>query len=102
MSEVAWAGGLFEGEGSLNLKTRKNSTPWPRAIVTSTDLDVLERFQAAIGVGHINGPYFRGHHKPYWQWQTSKRAAVKYVITTLWPYLGERRRSAATRLLEVC
>ena len=48
--EMAWAAGLFEGEGSLALGQRGNV----RLSIASTDRDVIDRFRAAIGTGRLS------------------------------------------------
>lgn len=51
--EIAWAAGLFEGEGSFDHSA--GNAHRPRATMSLTDQDVLERFMRAVGVGTI-GP----------------------------------------------
>lgn len=50
--QVAWAAGLFEGEGCV---TKAGGRVNLR--VTSTDQDVLEQFAAFVGAGKVYGPY---------------------------------------------
>jgi hypothetical protein len=94
---IEWAAGLFEGEGSIVLATsgkkRKDGTraTTGRLTIGMTDLDVLERFHAAVGGrGSLNGPYDRGENKPiyYWcaQWKVGREVAAM-----LRPHLCERR-----------
>ena len=57
--ELAWAGGLFEGEGSFvcyKLPNRRDSYRVV-AVVPSTDKDVLDTFALVIGFGKVKGPY---------------------------------------------
>lgn len=91
-SNVAWAAGLFEGEGCLTIRG-----PWKSAALSlsSTDLDVLERFREVVGEGSIIGPDVRGSNKPIWRWHVQGAAEVLVVIRLLEPYFGERRKARA-------
>ena len=51
---IAWAAGLFEGEGTI---TRCDGRLHLR--MQLTDLEVLERFAEIVGTGKIYGPYTR-------------------------------------------
>ena len=68
--ELAWAAGLFDGEGTISLvthrKKRKTKTYEYKQVHVlvsqSGSPEVLERFQRAVGgLGKIYGPYERGH-----------------------------------------
>lgn len=98
--ELAWAGGLFEGEGSLSLTTGRSGAKGTRAAVHMTDRDILERFAVAVGLGSITGPYARGvDRKPMYSWVTSRFESVQALIAMLWPWLGARRREQARLML---
>lgn len=92
-TDIAWAGGLFEGEGCIALLrfTRRTGLA---LIVTSTDVDVLERFQEIVGCGSITAKAQRNrrpHHKQVYEWRIAGRCDVDRVANLLWPHLGERR-----------
>jgi hypothetical protein len=99
--ELAWAAGLFEGEGTFNLGPRK--TPRHRQIragIKMTDLDRLQAFQSATGLGRIYGPFQqKPHHKAVWAWRVQSFENVQALIAMLWCWLGSRRRARATELL---
>lgn len=105
--ELAWAAGLFEGEGCFSLKAagRTNLFPSPACIMASTDEDTVRRFQRAVGVGSVTGPHRTGganaapHFKPAWYWRTSGFPKTQAVVAMLWFGLGERRRATARRVL---
>lgn len=99
---LAWAAGLFEGEGSFSIrKDNPRNKPgvlyrYLRMQLDSTDKDVLERFQKAVGVGHIYGgevgyvsPSSIGK-KPVWKWTCSGSSAWA-LANTFRPFLGSRR-----------
>lgn len=61
--EMAWAAGLFEGEGSIGAK---------RLQLKMISEESVRRFGAVIGVGKVYGPYgpypSQLGKKPYWMW----------------------------------
>ena len=96
--EIAWAAGLFEGEGCFDHSA--GNAHRPRATMSLTDKDVLERFMAAVGAGTM-GPSKRraGHHKEAWQWWTNE-AEFHIVYALLKPWLGPRRIAAAEAAIQ--
>src|SRR3990167_5406713 len=55
--EIAWAAGLFEGEGCISVHRSKGRRPQPKLNIAMTDLEPMERFAKALGVGNVTGPY---------------------------------------------
>lgn len=98
--EIAWAGGLFEGEGSIHirrdLRPTRSGQPVLRLSIGMCDPGPLERFQRAVGgFGAMFGPYSKPKHptwRPVYLWQTEKFEHVQAVIAMLWPWLDTRRR----------
>lgn len=94
-TDVAWAAGFFEGEGTFQYP--------PRAClrVLNTDPDPLYRLQAIFGFGNIHGPHpQRGlGTKPYWYWNVSNYEHRQAVVAAMWRWLSPRRREQATRCL---
>jgi hypothetical protein len=98
-TEIAWAAGLFEGEGCIGL-----GGPWrPREVrlwVVSTDLDVLERFAAIAACGSITPKRDRAsRRKPCWAWSCSARSDVQRVLSAFRPWLLQRRGERADEAL---
>jgi hypothetical protein len=99
--EVAWAAGLFEGEGSIyahrmrSRGSRSNDRIALLAVqVKMGDEDVVLRFCDAVGVGSVTGP-FKGkaaHHRLMWRWRVVSDEAEK-TLALLEPFLGTRRRA---------
>lgn len=102
--EFSWATGLFEGEGTFFVDKRKEYNYF-RMSIKMTDEDVMKRFAAVVGVGHVRGPYLVNASKPsqrlnvplqgfkpYWSWQLSGPEA-KSLAERMWPLLSDRRRS---------
>jgi hypothetical protein len=99
-AEIAWAAGLFEGEGCI---TPSDSLGKPRVQITlgTTDRDVLERF---VRIVHPEGNIRQQKthsvdHRPFFVWSTSGHKAVP-IIARLLPWLGERRQEKAIEALE--
>ena len=102
--ELAWAGGLFEGEGCIGLYRRKGRRlPEPRLRIAMTDEDILQRFAKAIGFGNVLGPYhfpsMPAHYKPRFVWQVTGFHLTQAVLAMMWPWLGDRRKATAREVL---
>lgn len=98
--DLAWAAGLFEGEGCF---TRSNGVPMCR--LGSTDEDVIQKLRTIIGFGAIypftrtnpregGVPWKDGH-----EWATTNFEHTQAFIAAVWPWLGERRKARAHELL---
>ena len=90
--EIAWAAGLFEGEGSICIK--------PQTIqlqLGMTDKDVIEKFWLLLGLGKVYGPYKRKqeHHKPMFVWSVSGQQRCQAILAAFWSFLGVRRQGKA-------
>jgi hypothetical protein len=114
-TDVAWAAGLFEGEGSVCYLPKCRAL---RLQMKMTDEDVLRRFTEIVGTLSIPNPTHRNRparamnsvpnrtalgSKPVWQWHMDSVRSVQNVLRQFWPYLGERRRAqAALALARYC
>lgn len=103
-AEIAWAAGLFEGEGCFTTQKQQN----PKYVMIAarlhmTDEDVVRRFHKVVGVGYVNGPYRHGGlgKKPAWIWATQKTDEVIAVYKMLSPWLGERRRARGAEVIAI-
>jgi hypothetical protein len=95
---LAWLAGLFEGEGSFSL-LQADSYPLPRAKVSCTDKDVIERIYRIVGFGSMfEAPQAEGY-KMQWQWQIASFEGVQAFVCLVWEWLCERRRARATEVL---
>lgn len=100
-TDLAWAAGLFEGEGWISSQKRN-------AIIgiQMCDKDVLERFAAIVGCGNI---YYRKpriysyevikSRKEQWSWRLGRRTDVQRVLAQLRPWLSNRRKERADEVL---
>jgi hypothetical protein len=95
--EIAWAAGLFEGEGTITICGGSLHLR-----VQMTDLEVLERFCQIVGTGKIYGPYttqFKDgfNRKPRWTWVCYGPLA-RATYLTLSPWLSPRRLARGDEL----
>jgi hypothetical protein len=97
---VAWAAGIYEGEGCIAC--------YPKPVISNTsiviqlsmiDRDILSRWGEIVGRGRLNGPYCRKEYKPIWTYSMSNYENVQYTIAIFWKWLGARRREQATTVL---
>jgi LAGLIDADG-like domain len=99
ISEIAWAAGLFEGEGTMYIANDR----WrqPTVSVTSTDLDVLEKFASIMGVGKVykRQDNRKETYKTAYKWSVQSRNDVVQVLELLMPFLCSRRKAKAEELL---
>lgn len=100
-AEIAWAAGVFEGEGCFSLmQQRGRSSVSLLAVLGMTDRDVVARFHEIVGVGNVtirDRPDPR--HKRQWIWQAAAIDDVRHVIRLFSPWLGERRSARAAEVL---
>ena len=97
-TELAWAAGFFDGEGST-ANARNGKYHRVLISVSQTTLEPLERFRDALGgLGNIHGPYqrtdprFTGVIKPFWVYQCQAQGEVRAVYETLKPWLCSIKR----------
>lgn len=89
VTELAWAAGFFEGEGSVFKHSTKTKTPRLAASLDQTDApELIERFLRAVGVGKTYGPYGSGSGRLRWRWAAYHGEAAQ-ALELLEPYLGE-------------
>jgi hypothetical protein len=96
-SDIAWAAGLFEGEGCFSLHDGRRC----RAQLAMTDRDIVERFHAVMGFGTIRDKASTNpRHRHQWMWAANSRAEFERTVTLFRPWLGERRLARAQEILE--
>lgn len=100
--ELAWAAGFFDGEGYIHTSHRKRNNIAQRRVystfavdVRQVDRRVLDRFQAAVGVGKVRGPYKQTNPnaKPAFTFSVGKFEEVQHVIACLWNWLSPVKRA---------
>jgi hypothetical protein len=95
--EIAWAAGLFEGEGCITEVNGRFTT-----VVNNTDDWVIDRLFDVVGRGRTSGPYRNSEadgrvRKPFWVWRASEEEAFD-VLQMLAPWLSPRRLERAYEL----
>lgn len=95
-AEVAWAAGIFEGEGCITW----HGGGRPMLAVNMTDEDVLRRFADVVG-GKVYGPcQGKGATwKPYFRWYVQGNERTERVLALFQPWLGRRRTARASEVL---
>jgi hypothetical protein len=99
--ELAWAAGFFDGEGCFSFAERAR---YGVATIGQTDVQALERFRHAVGVGTIYGPYDykypgRMSKRPWWNDRAHRREHLQAIVTMLWFKLGPIKRQQALVVL---
>jgi hypothetical protein len=104
---LAWAGGLYDGEGSTSLSRHRTNEGHfsPEVAVTQSGAacpQVLERFRDIIGRGRIYGPYTQeGATLPVFRWKAAAHGDVEHSLYLLAPWVGSVKRDQARRVLRV-
>jgi hypothetical protein len=101
MSEIVWAAGFFDGEGSASVHwqgVRKDGTrrAYAQISVNQKALEPLYRFAAAVGYGNVSvatGDWCSG-----W-FATGARAHE--VMAMLWPWLSDPKRQQWAKVASV-
>lgn len=97
-SDIAWAAGLLEGEGTFRLKAGRR----PILAAHMTDLDVLERLADVFGVGTIKKMRKQEpHHKQSWRWDVIRASEGAMVMELVKDYMMSRRRQRIDECLKV-
>lgn len=94
--EIAWAAGLFEGEGYI-VFPKGNSV---KLGLEMTDEDVVRKFRNIVACGTFTGPKQRPNRKPIWTWYINERDQVRNLIERFIPHLGRRRLEKALAAIE--
>ena len=90
---IAWAAGLYDGEGSASTYVPELGRMPRRQMQVSqggkgTLPIVLVRFREIVGHGNITGPY-RGY---LYYWKTTRKSCIDETAESLWPYLSDAKR----------
>jgi len=99
-SVIAWAAGLYDGEGSCSAYLPKRRKTYRRQMAVSQGGDpgkpplVLLGFKSAVnGVGNITGPY----REYLFYWKTTQIEVIESIAAALWPFLGQEKREQYLR-----
>lgn len=102
-SALAWAAGVFEGEGSaIIIRANHTTRVYLGLELHMTDEDIVRRFSEVVGIGSVRGPYEYAHFKPRWKWRASGAPAIELVTDERFcRWLGRRRRGRIAEILAV-
>lgn len=100
LSEVPYAAGLYEGEGSIGAYYSKQPRAKLQLTIIINDEEPLHRFVEALGFGNVKGPYWRKKTpKPYWRIDMCNYEHAQAAIAMMWKWLSPRRKEQATLAL---
>lgn len=92
--ELAWAAGFFDGEGCSTIRINGSGSHKIFISTSQNNRTTLERFQKAVGVGRIYGPY--GDHAMYTH-QVYNWKEVNFMFGLFWNYLSAQKREQFKR-----
>jgi len=104
--ELAWAAGLFDGEGTIGVRKNGTTEAYRRigASVGMTERFVVERFAKAVGIGKFYDHSYKQskypNAKPVWRWAVHNFEDTKTMVERLWPWLSEPKRAQARKALD--
>lgn len=91
-TDIAWAAGLFDGEGSTTvLKAKRARWAYVRMNVPQKDRRVLDKFQSIVGVGSV----YKAKTRDIYSLDIYKEERVTHTLNMLWPYLSELKKEQA-------
>lgn len=101
--ELAWAAGLFDGEGSTCRTKHQGANGkllvYPRMSMGQIVKGNLERFHKAVGgVGKVTGPV-KTPTKPRYDWRCHGFEDTQAVLALLWLWLSPTKREQAKGVL---
>jgi hypothetical protein len=97
--EIAWAAGLFEGEGCFTAQGQARGKYYGVAKLSMVDAQIVERFAAIVQVGHLTWrPASPGRQRQR-VWTAASFEDFQAVAHLLWPHLSTRRRVRAGQIL---
>lgn len=89
---VAWAAGLYVGEGSGGVTGMS---------LTMCDEDVVRRFHSIVKVGTVwENTQLTKAGKKSWKWKVANYEGSCYVRDLFWPWLCDRRKQQFSDSLE--
>jgi hypothetical protein len=92
-TELAWAAGLFDGEGSIGVYKNATSS-FLLARINMCHKEAINHFHdiVTVGTGQLYTPKQK-NRRPYWKWRANGEEAAK-VLKLLYPFLLVKSRQA--------
>jgi hypothetical protein len=102
--EIAWACGLFEGEGSVFLLKKGQ---YGKASLRMTDREPVVEFLRIVAMGTVDGPYQpkskNGRKlKPHWGWRLGGKENIERLFELFQARLSPRRIAQFQTVLAAC
>jgi len=97
---LAYAAGLFDGEGTVTLAKHHSSDPFRRPVVsmTSTTRELIEFMHRNFGGNIRSQKVYQEHHKQSWAWKAEYTDAVE-CLKLLCPFLLEPSKIHRAKLI---
>lgn len=98
--ELAWAAGIFDGEGYIGVVNRRVPSHGRRVpqlhvyVDQYHDREVVDRFCAAVGVGKVTDRIRPGGVHDFY-WRVNSLEDVQATVALLWPWLSSPKRDQA-------
>ena len=101
-THIAWAAGLFEGEGCISTSIdKRNGNTRYGLYLGGKDRDVIQRFCDVMGCGNIHKrESSNSKHADIYMWQVFAKGKVHACLDKLLPYFGDRRAHKALDVLD--
>jgi len=97
--KLAYAAGLFDGEGSVSLvRQNNNRTHSPQVAVASVDHEVVRWFQECFGGSIVTKQPRKSNHSVSYDWRLTDRRALAF-LKLIRPYLVIERKIRRVDLL---
>lgn len=91
-TEIAYAAGLLDGEGSITLTNHLSSTFQVMVVITNTNLEALYWMK-----DHFGGRVYEGRTRAA-QWRLERREDQEWFLELLLPYLIVKKQQARIAL----
>ena len=109
MNTIAWAAGLFEGEGCFYVTKPKRRNgygfyEYPSASLKMTDEDVVRRFHKIVGFGSVSFVSRKNKNKKWkdaWNWYCYGFEYTGKLFKMFAPFLGIRRLATGKKILSI-
>jgi len=100
-TELAWAAGFIDGEGSFGIQRQKGKKDIAYLQAGQTDREVLDRLQATIADGKVYGPYTprRKNDQPYYYYRLTGNKRVEEAGLKIYPWLSSRKKEQYGRAI---
>ena len=95
-AEIAWAAGIFEGEGTFSAKKAYGKV-YPHAAVEMKDQDIVRRSHKIVRVGTWSQRKVRDSR---YTSSVQDIAGFRALVDLLGPWLGTRRKARANQILK--